>query len=259
VNDALSDNALSELQRLAIDAVHSVSELILSGFRSPSLKRERKPDGSVVTPFDLEAERRIRAFLGKHQPQPWPVFGEEFGADTATARYRWVLDPIDGTLPYSRGLPTFGTLLGFEDLTTQRSVVGVIHLPAMHETYSAVRGCGAWCGKERLHVTPERPLAECLVSLPVERYPTVVARASGAVPQLRCFADCYAHAMVARGCLDALAEFRLARWDIAASEVLIEEAGGSVRIAPTPNVSGKYDLILGSPQAAAALSELVGF
>ena len=86
----------------------------------------------------------------------------------------------------------------------------------------------------------------------------MMARATGPLPYLRCFADCYAHAMVARGALDALAEFSLARWDIAASQVLIEEAGGTVRIAAAAT-PGKWDLILGTPDAAAAVAQLVDF
>ena len=258
MDDTLTAPALAELMKLAVAATHSVSELILSGFRSPTLKWERKSDGSVVTPFDLEAERRIRAFLEAQQTQPWPVLGEELGGDARGARYHWIIDPIDGTLPFSRGLPTFGTLLALEDTRTQRAVVGVVNLPALGETYSAARGAGAWCGSERLNVAKPRELKDCLVSAPVERYPQMKARASGSLPHLRCFADCYAHAMVARGVLDALAEFRLARWDIAASQVLIEEAGGTVRIAAAAT-PGKWDLILGSPAAAAALAELVDF
>ena len=119
------------------------SELILSGFRSPTLKWERKSDGSVVTPFDLESERRIRTFLETEQAHPWPVLGEELGGDAGGARYHWIVDPIDGTLPFSRGLASFGTLLALEDTLTQRAIVGVVNLPALGETYSAARGAGA--------------------------------------------------------------------------------------------------------------------
>jgi fructose-1,6-bisphosphatase/inositol monophosphatase family enzyme len=258
LDETLTADLLGELMKLAVAATHSVSELILSGFRSPTLKCEHKPDGSVVTPFDLESERRIRAFIEAEQAHPWPVLGEELGGDARGSRYHWIVDPIDGTLPFSRGLSTFGTLLALEDTIARHAVVGVVNLPALGETYSAARGAGAWCGRERLKVAPTRALKDCIVSAPVERYPQMTARAAGPLPHLRCFADCYAHAMVARGSLDALAEFRLARWDIAASQVLIEEAGGTVRIAAAAT-PGKWDLILGSPDAASAVAHLVDF
>lgn len=254
---------MPELLRLAVDAARSASEGILSGFRSDRLSTERKPDGSPVTEFDRNAEQQIRAYLAKHQPENWPVLGEELGDDTGNSRYRWVVDPIDGTLPFSRGLPTFGTLLAFEDVVEKRSLVGVIHLPAMGETYSAAHGLGAWIGRQRLHVAPARPLPECIISAPPEHYFRLAGIAASErelraqVPHLRCFADCWAHAMVARGSIDALVEFRLARWDIAATEVLVEEAGGRAMIWDSTHTPGKYDCIIGSPTAADEVAKII--
>ena len=254
---------LPELLRLAVDAARSASEGILSGFRSPRLQAERKSDGSPVTEFDRNAEKQIRAYLASHQPYDWPAMGEELGDDSRGARYRWVIDPIDGTLAFSRGLPTFGTLLAFEDVVEKRALVGVINVPAMGETYSAARGQGAWCNGERVHVAPPRPLRDCIISAPPEHYFRLAgiaeseAQLRAQVPYLRCFADCWAHAMVARGSIDALVEFRLSRWDIAATEVVIEEAGGRARIWDSAHTPGKYDCIIGSPSAADEVSALI--
>lgn len=258
MHEPLPDDLLPELVSLAVEAVRSVSEHILSGFRSPSLTFERKPDGSVVTRFDLDAERGIRTFLGKHQPYPWPVLGEELGDEGTPSRYRWVVDPIDGTLAFTRGLPTFGTLLAFEDAHERRALVGVIHLPALGELYSAGKGLGAWCKGQRLHVAPQRPVSERVVSLALERF-AAASRPAGPLPHLRCYADCYAHAMVARGALDAVAELRLARWDVAASEVIVQEAGGVAEIRPNAELPGRLDCILASPGAAEVIRQLAGF
>jgi fructose-1,6-bisphosphatase/inositol monophosphatase family enzyme len=248
-------NDLSTLLQLAIDAARLPSGLILSAFRSPRLTAEHKGDGSPVTEFDRESERLIRDYLARHQPQDWPVLGEEFGGDTQSAQYRWVVDPIDGTLAFTRGLPTFGTLLAFED----------VHLPAMGETYWAARGLGAWCNGQRVQVAAPRELSNCVVSIPAEHHFRLAgiadthAKLRAQAPHLRCFADCWAHAMVARGSIDALVEFNLCRWDIAATEVLIEEAGGTALIREAPYAPGKYDCVIGSPQAARAVAELLGF
>jgi histidinol-phosphatase len=263
MNDTLPDDLLPELLRLAVDAARAPSEDILSGFRSERLSAERKSDGSPVTVFDRNAETRIREYLARHQPRDWPVLGEEHGDNSQGARYRWVIDPIDGTLAFSRGLPTFGTLLAFEDVVEKRALVGVIHLPAMGETYSAARGLGAWCDGERVKVAAARPLRECIVSAPAEHYFRLAGIAQSEqqlraqAPHLRCFADCWAHAMVARGSIDALAEFRLARWDIAATEVLVEEAGGSALIWEASYAPGKYDCIIGSPTGAQDVAAII--
>jgi histidinol-phosphatase len=262
-DSALSAPQLDALLALAIEATHAAAPVILGGFRNPSLTFERKSDGSIVTPLDVEAERRIRAFIEAHQPQPFGVLGEELGERTAdvsagavAARYRWVVDPIDGTFLFARGLTGFGTLLALEERASAHSVLGVIHLPALAETYSAARGRGAWCGPERLRIAPERPWSDCLVSLPVTDHARL-ARAGSPLPHLRSYADCVAHAMVARGALDALAEPNLARWDIAATEVIVAEAGGAVLIR-TAAAPGRYDCILGSPRAAAELDRRLG-
>jgi histidinol phosphatase-like enzyme (inositol monophosphatase family) len=252
-----------ELLKLAIDAARCASEGILAGFRSPKLHAEKKPDGSPVTEFDRNAEREIRAFLAKHQPQNWPVLGEELGDDSKGSRYRWVIDPIDGTMAFSRGMPTFGTLLALEDTQEKTTLVGVIHLPALGETYSAARGTGAWCNGGRIHVAPPRPLKDCVISAPPEHFFRLagIAESEAALraqaPHLRSFADCFAHAMVARGAIDALAEFRLARWDIAASEVIVAEAGGRALVWEASHAPGKYDCVIGSVSAADAVAAIV--
>jgi histidinol-phosphatase len=261
---SLSAQELDALLALAIEATHVAAPIILGGFRNPSLTFKRKSDGSIVTPLDVEAERRIRAFIEAHQAQPFAFLGEELGelvtdlpTESSAAHYRWVIDPIDGTLLFARGLTGFGTLLALEERASARSVLGVIHLPALGETYSAARGRGAWCGAQRLRVAPERPWSDCLISLPVADHARLV-RAGGPLPHVRSYGDCVAHAMVARGALDALAEPNLARWDIAATEVIVEEAGGTVLIRDHAGTADRYDCILGSPRAAADLAQRLG-
>ena len=256
---------LAQLLRLAERAARAPSAAILSGFRNPGLPVERKEDGSPVTPFDRQAEQQIREILASDAQQRWPVLGEEYGGDTTGAPYRWVVDPIDGTMPYSRGLPYFGTLIALDDVAAHRALVGVIQLPAFAELYMAARGSGAQCNGSAISVAPRRDLADCLVSVPeIQKFRRVglaegYERVAAAVGHFRGNGDCWMHAMAARGAVDAVVEFTLNRWDIAAAEVIVEEAGGRFFTRPSRITLGKYDLVFGSPYAAEQLVELLDF
>jgi histidinol-phosphatase len=258
---------LEALLELARQAATAPAGLILEGFRNPQLPIELKADGSVVTRADRQSEELIRQIVAA--AGPWPLLGEEFGLGAAAAAssptHRWVLDPIDGTLGYTRGLPTFGTLLAFESLQPQRALVGAIHLPATAETFSAARGGGAWCDGARIHVAPDRDICDCIVAhVPPANFAR--ARLSGgferlmrAGTHLRGCHDCWSHTLTARGAIDALVELGLNRWDIAATEVIVEEAGGACRIRPSHYGPGKYDVVLGNVRAVDEVARLIGF
>jgi histidinol-phosphatase len=256
---------LQHLLDLAVRAATTTAPLILSGFRNPKLPVEHKSDGSPVTPFDREAEQQIRQILGSDAGQVWPVLGEEFGGDTAGAPYRWVVDPIDGTMPYSRGLPYFGTLIALDEVAARRALVGVIQLPACSELYTAGRGLGARCNGVLINVAPQRDLKDCLVSVPeIQKFRLAqladgYEKLAGAVRHFRGSGDCWMHAMTARGAVDALVEFTLNRWDIAATEVLVEEAGGKFFTRPSRITPGKFDTVFGSPYAAEQVVKLLDF
>jgi histidinol-phosphatase len=260
-----SNIPIAHLLKLATRAALAPAALILSGFRSPDLPVERKSDGSPVTRFDREAERRIREVLEADPEHRWPVLGEEFGGDTAGSQYRWVVDPIDGTLPYSRGLPYFGTLVAFEDAQAGRALAGVIQLHAFNEIYTAARGLGSHCNGARISVAPHRELADCIVSAPdVNKFRVAglgagYEKLSDAGPFFRGNGDCWMHAMAARGAVDVVVEFSLNRWDLAATEVLVEEAGGRFLTRPSKTVSGKFDTVFGSPHAVGEVVGLLDF
>ena len=256
---------LDRILALAIRAARGPSDLILSGFRNPKLAVEGKPDGSPVTRFDREAEQQIREILKSDTDHIWPVLGEEFGGDTTGSKYRWVVDPIDGTMPYSRGLPYFGTLVAFEETAAQRALAGVIQLPAHNELYTAARGLGAHCNGTAINVAPRRDLADCIVSAQeIQKFRLAqleegYERLGNVVRYFRGNGDCWMHAMAARGAVDAVVEFSLNRWDIAATEVIVEEAGGRFFTRPSKTTPGKYDTVFGSPHAAEEVVKLLGF
>jgi histidinol-phosphatase len=252
---------LDRILELARRAALAPSEKILTGYRSPALSVETKADSSPVTAFDRESEQQIREILGS---ESWPVLGEEFGGDTVGSPYRWVVDPIDGTMPFSRGLPYFGTLVAFEE-TGKRALAGAINLPPFRELYTAARGMGAHCNGSPIQVAPRRDLPNCIVSAPeIQKFRVAeleegYEKLGSVVKHFRGNGDCWMHAMAARGAVDAVVEFSLNRWDIAATEVIVEEAGGRFYTRPSKTVRGKYDTVFGSPSAADEILELLGF
>jgi histidinol-phosphatase len=256
---------VARLLELATRAALAPSSLILSGFRNPALRVEHKSDGSPVTHFDREAERQIREVLKADPEHLWPVLGEEFGGETGDSQFRWVVDPIDGTQPYSRGLPYFGTLVAFEDARARRALAGAIQLPAFGETYAAGRGVGARCNGNPISVAPRREVPECIISAPdVKKFRIAglgdgYERLSDAGPFFRGNGDCWMHAMAARGAVDVVIEFSLNRWDVAATEVLVEEAGGRFLTRRSRTVPGKFDTVFGSSHAVGEVLRLLGF
>jgi histidinol-phosphatase len=256
---------LDRILELAKRAALAPSARIMTGFRSPTLAVERKSDNSPVTAFDREAEQHIREILKSDPEHLWPVLGEEFGGGTTGSQYRWVVDPIDGTMPYTRGLPYFGTLVGFEETAAKRALVGAIQLPVFAELYTAARGLGAHCNGAPISVAPRRELADCMVAAPEIQKFRVAGLAEGyeklgsKVRYFRGNGDCWMHAMAARGAFDVVVEFSLNRWDIAATEVIVEEAGGLFFTRPSRTVQGKYDIVLGSPHATEEVLKLLDF
>ncbi|MEA3182151.1 MAG: histidinol-phosphatase [Gammaproteobacteria bacterium] len=256
---------LDRIIELTRRAALGPSSKILAGFRNPALAVEWKSDGSPVTALDREAEQQIREILKSDPDHIWPVLGEEFGGDTTGSQYRWVVDPIDGTMPFSRGLPYFGTLVAFEETSPSRALAGAIQLPAFAELYTAARGTGAHCNGSPISVAPRRDLANCMVSAPeIQKFRVAgleegYERLGGVVRYFRGNGDCWMHAMAARGAVDAVVEFSLNRWDIAATEVIVEEAGGLFFTRPSRTVPRKYDTVFGSAQAAEEIVKLLDF
>src|SRR5262249_22070827 len=131
------ERRLNFARSAALDA----GRLILDYYQSSTLTVDRKRDSSPVTIADREAEKLLRAGIGREFPGD-AVLGEEFGESPGTSGYRWILDPLDGTKSFIHGVPLFGTLIGVE--FQNQCVVGVCHFPALNETAWGGKGLGAW-------------------------------------------------------------------------------------------------------------------
>ena len=199
----------------------------LSHFRI-GVPSEAKADGTPVTAADREVEAALRQSIAAEFPADG-VLGEEQG-ESGSATRRWIIDPIDGTKNFSRGIPIFATLVALQD--QGRTVLGIVNAPALGTRWWAVRGKGAFRDGERIRVTKTSEVAEadlCTGGLGYagrardEQVLNLTARAR----RQRGFGDFWGHVLVAQGSMDAMVEFAaLAPWDVAAPKIIVEEAGG---------------------------------
>ena len=200
---------------------------------------KRKPDRSFVTVADTAIERLVRDRVASTFPDHG-VVGEEYGSDRPGASVRWIVDPIDGTHNYLRGVPVFATLLAVErDGELQ---AGVLSAPALGRRWHAWRGGGAWAewsggaakGPRRISVSGISRLDEAQVLYAGTRDIVSSGRAPGFGAVLdgawreRGLGDFWGYALVAEGAAEAMIEIELSIWDTAAPAVLVEEAGGRV-------------------------------
>lgn len=211
---------------LAVAVAREAGESTLRWFQACDLAVDRKADGTPVTEADRSAERLVRDRLAEHAPGDG-VLGEEEPEAHGTTGRRWIVDPIDGTKAFTRGVPLFSTLLALDD--EHGPALGVIVLPALGEIVYAGRGRGCWTGPDRparVSTTPRLDGAY-LMSSSYSHWPDeafLAVKHAGAV--LRTWGDGYGYALVATGRADAMVDPIVERYDVAAMPVILTEAGG---------------------------------
>jgi histidinol-phosphatase len=222
---------LSELEEalaFALELAAAGDRISLEHFRR-DLQVSRKPDRTFVTQADTAIERELRERIATRYPQHG-VLGEELGDATADAEVRWIIDPVDATHNYMRGIPVFATLIALERASVME--LGVISAPAMRERWHAVRGGGAWSGKRRLHVSKIARLEDAQIFYASRSAFSAVDKERGfdAVVEPawrdRGFGDFWGYALVSEGNGEAMFEPEVAPWDLAAPLIIVEEAGG---------------------------------
>lgn len=228
-----SPEELQDLLDFAVEIAWLAGQSTLAHFQS-GVRVETKADLSPVTIADREAEKILRAHIERQFPDDG-IVGEEYGAVREHAPRRWILDPIDGTRSFVRGVPLYGTLVAIE--FGDEAVVGVIRFPALDETVCAARGLGCRWNGRLVRVSDVATLDEAAILLTEAARPGRVTTEYGAVPAgwdllatqagvVRTWGDCYGHALVATGRAEVMIDPRMAVWDCAALRPVIEEAGG---------------------------------
>ncbi|MER6619456.1 histidinol-phosphatase [Streptomyces sp. NPDC000931] len=242
--DYLDDLRLAHVLADAADAA------TMERFKALDLKVETKPDMTPVSEADKAAEELIRGHLKRARPRD-AILGEEYGVE-GTGPRRWVIDPIDGTKNYVRGVPVWATLISLMEAGgggTSRSsaaesgggfqpVVGVVSAPALGRRWWAAQGHGAFAGRSlssasRLHVSRVSELSDASFAYSSLSGWEEQGRLDGfldltrEVWRTRAYGDFWPYMMVAEGSVDLCAEPELSLWDMAATAIVVTEAGGS--------------------------------
>ncbi len=219
---------LTTLLDFALDLADRAGRLTLGHFRTGT-RPDWKEDATPVTVADRDAETLIRHELEKRYPAH-AVVGEEFGATDGDAPWRWWIDPIDGTKPFLRGVPTYSTLIGLE--RDGELVAGVAAFPALGETIAAARGHGCRLNGRRVHVSDEADPAGAVVSTTDWGRFAEQGRAAAAERVARAFwiragwGDAYGYMLVASGRIEAMLDPIVAPYDVAPFPAILAEAGG---------------------------------
>lgn len=226
-------DAIISDQDLALKLADAADEISLSRFRALDLRVDQKPDSSHVTDADKSVEARLRAILARFRPDD-AIFGEEY-ENTKTAERTWIIDPIDGTANYLRGVPIWASLIALrvgDEIST-----GVVSAPAMGRRWWAQRGNGAFTqdinGKIRIIETSK---ISTLEHSSISYNALQLWDRSGKLDQLvalsrevwraRAYGDFLSYMYLAEGALEMVSEHDLKLYDIAALVPIVEEAGG---------------------------------
>jgi histidinol-phosphatase len=216
---------------------HALADLAdaitLDRYQSQDLVITTKPDNTPVTDADRAVETAIREALATHRTGDGLV-GEEFGSDKGSSGRYWVIDPIDGTKNFMRGVPTWATLIALVQVDAtgnEEVVVGIASAPALARRWAAAKGHGATVNNKKISVSKVSALSDASISYSdfvgwgdrLEPFQKMLAGAW----RTRGIGDFWSHMLVAEGAVDVAVEPSLAVWDMAALDIIVREAGGT--------------------------------
>jgi histidinol-phosphatase len=216
------------LRDAVADVARRAGQVALEYFRR-DIAVETKRDGSPVTVADRTAEQTAREWIAKRFPNDG-IVGEELPAVNPTARRQWIVDPIDGTKTFVRGVPLWGTLVAVCE--SSDVVAGAAFFPALDEMLVAARGSGCWWNGARASVSNVAEVKHATVLTTDERFTAVPAgrdgwqRLASRAALSRSWGDCYGYLLVATGRAEVMVDAIAAQWDTAALQCCIVEAGG---------------------------------
>ena len=269
IADKREEISLAERQQYLDKALEFAKETrsVIKSVIASGLKVTSKPDKSLVTTADIEAEKEFRVKVAQAFPD-FGVIGEELGTSNPEADFQWIIDPIDGSSELAHGMPLYGTIIGLH--YKGRPLIGVIDHPAFNSCCYAAYGLGTFCDGKRVFLND----FETETFDGTERVATATRSnfmrygdesylfdaLVEAHPNIRIYFCCYIHTCAITGAVDATVEWNVRIWDMAATQLLIEEAGGkyqSVRQTEQPGVGTVYCAVFGKPKLVSEIVELL--
>jgi histidinol-phosphatase len=239
--------------------------IALRHFRSSSLRVERKPDRSPVTAADRAIEARLRRLLERGCPGE-PIVGEEFGRSGPPGSTYWTIDPIDGTRAFSRGLPSWGIMVG--RVERGRATLGICDFPAIGVTIAAAAGVGAYerAGGQPVPLPRPRPVRSLNDAVIFHggahwwkptRFARGFSRLTGGCYLERAYGDCYGYLWAFRGGADAVIDYGVKLWDMVPLAALASATGRAlVDCSGRPSFTGP-DTIMAQPAFARRIARLL--
>lgn len=262
VSAARRKELLDTTLELADLCAQTTSSIVSSGFEV-----SKKADASLVTTADVETERVFRKRIEERFPD-MDVLGEELGDSARGNDYRWVIDPIDGTAEFARHVPLYGCIIGLH--YKAQPLLGVIDHRALDLRCHGAWGLGTFVNAARVYLddcAPDEAGAVARIGLPSRASflsPTDASAVFRAIveayPNFRAYHTCYAHTLVITGGLDAAMEWDTPLWDLAATQILVEEAGGRYQCVRETEIPGKgrfYSAVFGKPAVVERLAAII--
>jgi fructose-1,6-bisphosphatase/inositol monophosphatase family enzyme len=269
IHDRRTEIAPEAMERFQLAALRMVdaSRSTITQALQQGFQVEKKSDASFLTSVDLAVEKQLRRTIVEQFPEHG-IVGEEFPPHLPSAAYQWIMDPIDGTEDFAQGIPTFGTILAL--YYHGHPLIGVLDHPLLDVRVWAAYGRGTHYNGRRIRLA-ELPAAATDGSERVMlgaranfiRYRDDGRRFDAVVhahPNVRIYRTCFAHACVAGGRADAMVDYHVRQWDIAATRILVEEAGGryeALQEFATPDGGKVYSAAFGKPALVERLAVML--
>ena len=255
------DEALLFARYLGAESRKIIKEKIKQGF-----SYELKPDGTFVTNVDFAVEDYLRSLIKNRFPDH-DIIGEEFYSSPTGAPMSWIIDPIDGTHSFRHKVPLFGTIITL--LNENKPIVGLIDLPMLNRCYYGAKERGTFMNGQpvvikdlsmqdrvdlELIATGDRVQFE---NAKISEYLDIIYKNH---KRVRTYTDCFGHAMAIEGAVGAMIDADLKLWDVAATLLLVKEAGGiMLNILPGSNdINGPYNIIFGKPRVVKWVASVLG-